>query len=169
MVTGAVRSLEAQMPPNMEWGAGLSTYWCWIMLTALRQRIDWQLWLWWCWAVGFFSYCVVPGIRILWELRIHGCFSSGVWDLYDVKPCWLCLALGWMSEINFKKNCYACSVVYCVYRMFLAYVTTATADPSAGLPKGRAVTNKPCFPRHPKRNVAYNSCCSFRHAACLTL
>jgi hypothetical protein len=66
--------------------------------------------------------------------------------------------------MNVKKICYVGGVVYCVYRMFLAYVTTATADPSAGLPKGKA--NKPCFPRDLKRNAAKNSCCSFCYAAC---
>lgn len=135
------------------------------MLTALRHRIDCCLWLRWCWALGFFSSCVVRGIQILWELRSQGCFSSGVWDLYEVKPCWLCVALGWMSKINLKKSCYAGGVV-CVYRMFLTYVSMATADPSAGLPKGKAFTNKPCIPKDLKKNLASNAFCSSCHAGC---
>jgi len=50
--------------------------------------------------------------------------------------------------------------------MFVAYVTTATADPSAGLPKGRAFTNKPCVPKDLKKNLANNSCCSSCQSAC---
>jgi len=53
-----------------------------------------------------------------------------------------------------------------VYRMFLAYVSTATADASAGLLKGKAFTNKPCFPEDLKKNLVSNACCSSCHAGC---
>jgi hypothetical protein len=39
-----------------------------------------------------------------------------------------------MIKINLKKIYCADGVIYCVYRMFVAYVTAATADPCAGLP-----------------------------------
>jgi hypothetical protein len=50
--------------------------------------------------------------------------------------------------------------------MFVAYITTATADPSAGLPKVKAFTDRPCVPKDLRKNLASDACCSSCYAGC---